>query len=256
MKTLSLIAIGVSALAVTACVRPFGAGHHRPLHPVSRLDCPQKQGPFDRASAAADGKSCDYTGPDGAKVQLTLVTYAGEPESALAPIEARMRSLLPAPSPTPTPTPPAVPASASAAKPAGGEHDNVDIDLPGISIHADDKNAKVHVGGMHIDADGQNNSVKINGGRGPTGGRGQFTVDANDSGAVIRSRSFGANVEQSLVVASKTPGPEGWRTVAYEAVGPKGGPLVVANFQSKADDHDPLFEQAKALAWKAARRSD
>ena len=50
--------------------------------------------------------------------------------------------------------------------------------------------------------------------------------------------------------------PEGWRTVAYEAVGPKGGPLVVANFQSKADDHDPLFEQVKALAWKAARRSD
>ena len=82
---------------------------------------------------------------------------------------------------------------------------------------------------MHIDADGQNNSVKINGGGGPTGGRGQFTVDANDSGAVIRSRAFGANVEQSL---------------------------VVANFQSKADDHDPLFEQVKALAWKAARRSD
>ena len=252
MKTLALITLGVSALALTACARPFGAGHHRALHPVSRLDCPQKQGQFDRADAAADGKSCDYIGPDGAKVQLTLVSYVGEPDSALAPIEARMRSLLPAP--PPTPTPPAVPASA--ATPASGEHDNVDIDLPGISIHADDKNAKVHVAGMHIDADGQNNSVKINGGRGPTGGRGQFTVDANDSGAVIRSRAFGANVEQSLVVASKTPGPEGWRTVAYEAVGPKGGPLVVANFQSKADDHDPLFEQVKALAWKAARRSD
>ncbi len=119
-------------------------------------------------------------------------------------------------------------------------------------MHADDANAKVHVAGVHIDADDRTNSVKINGGH---RGRGQFTVDANDNGAVVRSRAFGANVEQSLIRVSKTPGPQGWRTVAYEAVGPKGGPLLVANLASKSDEHDALFDAVKALTWKTARRS-
>ncbi len=248
MKTLALVAVGVCALALTACVRPFGASHHRPLKPISRLDCPDAQGQFNRVGVAPDGRSCSYTGPDGAQVQLALISYSGDADTALAPIEALMKSKLPDP---PAPVPLAAPPGSSTPSAAGGR-DNVDIDLPGISIHADDKNAKVHVGGVHIDADDRTNSVKINGGR---GGRGQFTVDANDNGAVVRSRSFGANVEQSLIRASKIPGPQGWRTVAYEAVGPKGGPLVVANFQSKADDRDPLFGDVKALAWKAARRS-
>ena len=250
MKILALVTIGVSALALAACVRPFGASHHRPLKPISKLDCPDAQGQLDRVGVAPDGKSCSYTGPDGAQVQLALVSYSGDTDTALAPIEAVMKSKLPDP-PAPVPAPIAAPAASSAPS-AKGDHDDVDINLPGLSIHADDKNAKVDVGGMHIDADDRTNSVKINGGR---GGRGQFTVDANDNGAVVRSRAFGANVEQSLIRASKTPGPQGWRTVAYEAVGPKSGPLVVASFQSKADDRDSLFGDVKALAWKAARRS-
>lgn len=243
MKTLALIAIGVSGLALVGCVRPMHA--HRALRPISRLDCPQSQGRFDRTSVAPDGKSCDYTGPNGAVLQLKLVSFSGDADATLDPLEAQMKTMLPPPPPAP-PKPP-TPSS-------GPGHDNVNIDLPGISIHADDKNANVHVGGVHIDADDQTNSVRINGGGGPMGGHGQFTVDANDNGAVVRSMSFGPNVERSLILASKAPGPQGWRTVGYEAVGPKSGPLVLASFQSKADDRETTFGDVKALAWKAARR--
>ena len=89
MKILALVAVGVSALALTACVRPFGASHHRPLKPISKLDCPDAQGQFNRVGVAPDGRSCSYTGPDGAQVQLALISYSGDADTALAPIEAR-----------------------------------------------------------------------------------------------------------------------------------------------------------------------
>ncbi len=240
MKTFALIAIGASALAMTGCVPP--GGHRTPLKPLTRLDCPDSQGSFHRTGVAPDGKSCDYAGSNGAKLQLKLVSFTGEAEAVLSPVEGQMKSMLPPPSAAPASTPPA---------PASSEKDNVNIDLPGISIHADDKNANVHVGNVHIDADGNDNSAHIHGGGGH--GRGQFTVDANDSGAVVRARSFGPNFEESLILVSKTPGPEGWRSVGYEALGPKAGPLVIASFQSRADEHDEIFNEVKALARRAAR---
>ncbi len=250
MKTLALtIALGVSTLALGACMRPL-IGHHRALEPISHLNCPASQGQFDRKSVSPDGKSCDYAGADGSQLQLKLVSFTGDADTVLDPIEAQMKALMP-------PAPPAPPSSSTPVAPHGTGHDDVNINLPGISIHADDKNANVHVGGVHIDADDSTHSVKINGGgNGPMGRRGQFTVDANDNGAVIRARAFGPNVEQSLILASKAPGPDGWRTLAYEAVGPKSGPLVIANLRSKTEDRDMVFEDVKALAWKAARRRD
>jgi hypothetical protein len=250
MKILALALIGVSAVALTACERPFPmAGHHRTLQPISQLNCPDSLGQFNRTGVSPDGKSCNYMGSDGAEVQLKLVSFSGDPDTALDPVEAQMKTLLPPPPPAPPPS-----SSEPAAAPGTG-HDNVNIDLPGISIHADDKNANVHVAGVHIDADGQNNSVQIHGGgQGPSGRGGQFTVNADDNGAVIRSRAFGPNVEQSLILASKEPGPQGWRTVGYEAVGPKSGPLVVADFQSREDNHDVMFDDVKALAWKVAQK--
>ena len=243
MKTTALIVIGVSALALTGCVRPFSS-RHQALAPVASLDCPRSQGRFQRTDVASDRKSCTYAGPDGAAVQLKLVSLSGDPDKTLEPMEAQMKAMLPPPPPSP-PSPPGPPSRPG--------HDNVNIDLPGISIHADDKNANVQVAGVHVNADGDNSTVHVNGGHGPMGDRGQFTVDANDAGAVIRAQAFGPNVDQSLILASKAPGPQGWRTVGYEALGPKAGPLVVANFQSKADDHDTLFEDVKALVRKAAK---
>jgi len=248
MKTLALIAVaGISGLALAGCKRPFPMGHHQALTPVSQLNCPDSQGEFTRKSMSADGKSCSYEGPDGSQAQLSLVSFSGDPDTALDPVETQLKAMLPPPAPPPS----SAPASSSWAAPSKSVHDNVDIDLPGISIHADDKNANVHVGGVHIDADDKNNSVKINGGS--PKGRGQFTVDANDNGAVIRARAFGANIDQSLIMASKEPGPEGWRMVAYDAVGPKSGPMVVARYESRQDNHDSTFEAVKALAWRAAR---
>ena len=243
MKTLAIIVVGASALALTGCMRPFG--HHQALTPISRLDCPLSQGQFERANVAADGKSCDYTRADGAVVRLKLVSLTGNADATLEPMEAQLKTMLPPPSPNP-PSPPE-PASDS-------DPSNVNIDLPGISIHADNKNANVQVAGVHVNANGQSNTVHVNGGgHGPMGDRGQFTVDADDNGAVIRAQAFGPNVDESLILASKTPGPQGWRTVGYEALGPKAGPLVVANFQSKADDHEALFEDVKVLTRRVAR---
>jgi hypothetical protein len=241
MKSFALIAVGVSAVALSACVPPNP--HREPLKPLARLDCPDSQGAFHRTQAAADGKSCDYAGADGSRLQLKLVSFTGDAGSVLAPMETQLKTMLPAPPAVPASNPP--PSSA----PASGK-DDVNIDLPGISIHADDQNAKVHVGGVHIDADGQNNSAHITGGG---HGSGQFTVDANDNGAVVRARTFGGpNVEESWIWASKTAGPDGWRSVGYEALGPKAGPLVVASFQSKAEEHENLFGDVKALTRRAA----
>ena len=249
MKTLALAA-GVCALALVGCTRPFPGGHHRALHAVSQLDCPQSHGAFERQSAASDGKSCTYSGPDGSQVVLKLVSFSGDPDTVLDPLEAQMKTLLP-PAPS-IPPASATPASSGWAEPGGKgkDRDNVNIDLPGIHIHAGDENANVHVGGIHIDADDKTNSVKINGN---PGRRGQFTVNADDNGAVIRTQGFGENLERSLVMVSKEPGPSGLRTVAYEAVGPRQGPLVVANYQSRQDNHDSTFEEVKEMAWKAAR---
>ena len=241
MKTFALIAIGVSALALTGCIRP---GHRTPLKPLTQLDCPESQGSFQRTGVAPDGKSCDYAGSDGAKLQLKLVSFTGDADAVLSPVETQMKSMLPPAPAAPASNPP--PSTA----PTDKDNDNVNIDLPGISIHADDKNANVHVGNVHIDADGHDNSAHIRGG---DHGRGQFTVDANDSGAVVRARSFGPNFEESLILVSKTPGPDGWRSVGYEALGPKAGPLVIASFQSKADEHDAMFNEVKALTRRAAR---
>lgn len=244
MKTFALITIGVSAVALAGCVRP--GNNRQPLKPLARLDCPNSQGRFDRTGAAPDGRSCDYSGPDGSRLQLKLVSLSGDAEAALSPLEAQMKTMLP-------PPPPPASASNPPPEPPSSDKDDVNIDLPGISIHADDKNAKVNVGGVHIDANGKDNTARVTGG---DHGHGQFSVDANDNGAVVRARSFGPNFEESLILASKTAGPDGWRTVGYEAVGPKTGPLVVASFQSRSDQHDSVFDDVKALARKAARDRD
>jgi hypothetical protein len=107
---------------------------------------------------------------------------------------------------------------------------------------------------VRIDADGQHNTVHIDGHpAGGPAGRGQVTVDASDNGAVIHARSFGPNLNESLILVSNTPGPQGWRTVGYEVLGPRAGPLVVATVQSRSNEHDALFAEVKALVRKIAR---
>jgi hypothetical protein len=245
MRTIALIALAAAGLS--ACAPPFVHRGPKVLKPVSRLECPPAQGQLSRASASADGMSCVYTGPGGASVQLKLQQVSGDPEALLQPIEAQLKAELP-------PAPPLSAASSSPPRPAGD--DKVDIHVPGVSIQATNQGADIRVPGVHIDADDQHNSVHISGqgpGPGQPPGRGQFTVDANDSGAVIHARSFGPNFSERLILVSNTPGPQGWRTVGYDAMGPRPGPLVIATVQAKSNEHEQLFGDVEALVRKAAK---
>ena len=241
MRTIALIALAAAGLS--ACAPPFVHRGPKALKPVSRLDCPPAQGQLRRTSAADDGSSCVYTGPGGASVQLKLTPISGDPEALLQPMEEQLKAELP----------PAPPLPAASGPAPGG--DKVDVRAPGVSIQATDHGAKVSVPGVHVDADDQRGSVHITGpGPGePLARRGQFTVDANDNGAVIHARSFGPNLNESLILVSDTPGPQGWRTVGYEALGPRSGPLVIATVQARSDEHEQLFGDVKALVRKAAR---
>lgn len=248
MKTGPLVLSAFACVAVAACVPP-GARHSHwghwggPLKPVSRLDCPADSGDLKLKSAAADGMSCIYAGDNDEQVSVALTPVIGTPQATLDPIEAQLKTLLPPPSATP-PTP----------KPPGdhGDHENVNINLPGIAVHTDNDNANIRVGPLHIQADGDKNNVHISQGGDASPGKGQFTVDADDGGAIIRATAVGPDVRSTVILTSKTPGPQGWRVVGYEAHGPKAGPLVVATVKSAADEHDHIFEDVKRLVRRTA----
>ena len=248
MKTGPLMLSAVACVAMAACVPP-GARHahwsHRgdPLKPVSRLDCPDSTGDLKLKTAAADGKSCAYSGDGGEEVDVTLTPVAGTPDATLDPIEAQLKTLLPPPSAKP-PTP---------SKSGGGhDHDNVNITLPGVSVHAANESANIRVGPLHIEADGDKDNVHISRGGETAPGKGQFTIDASNGGAIIRASAPGPDVRSTVILTSDDPGPLGWRVVGYEAHGPKAGPLVVATVKSKSDAHDQIFEDVKRLVRRTA----
>jgi hypothetical protein len=262
MKMWALISIGSSALALAACVPPQARQpHFASLKPISRLDCPNSEGELTRTSVSADGTSCTYAAGDNVVVQLKLTSVSGDPQEALAPIEADLRKMAtfepsapPSGAPAESSAPPASSWSDKDEKDDGGR--DVNINLPGLHIQAQDNGAAhINVAGIHIDADDKTNSAHIEGHHhGFMGhGGGNFTVDANDSGAIIRSHSVGPNVRQDLILASEKPGPDGWRAVGYDAQGPKSGPLVVAIVQSKSDEHDRLFGDVRRLVDRVAR---
>ena len=211
---------------------------------ASRLVCPDDEGDLKLKTSAPDGKSCLYAGDEGAQVQVSLVPVSGTPDATLDPIEGQLKALLPPPSDKPSPS------KAKHAAEHDGDHDNVNITLPGLAIHAADERANIRLGPLHIDADDDKNNVHIT--RGDNSGKGQFTVDANDGGAIIRTISGGPDVRTTVILTSNTPGPQGWRVVGYEAHGPKTGPLVVATVKTSSDEHDHIFEDVKRLVRRSA----
>jgi hypothetical protein len=273
IKRAGWVLAGAGAMALTACVPP-GVRHpnHSRFKVVERLDCPDHQGRLVLDKAATDGKSCDYSSGQDIKIQLKLVPVVGDTQATLQPIENELRQLTPvdeegqasdgedeAPAPD---RPTAAPASGRsadtlAASSSAGDRsrdrdgDHVNINLPGLHIHAGDEKANIQVGGLMIDADDRTDHAHI---RGRHWGRGEFSIDAGDGGAIVRSRARGPDVRQTLILASDKPGPEGWRAVGYEAHGPRTGPLVVAVVRSKAEEHDNLFDEVKALVRRNAGR--
>lgn len=233
MNRIALLAAGCAVLALAACDHPDAKRQkaEHALKVVSKLDCPDKQGGLTRVSAAADGLSCVYSA-DGAEVTLKLVKLTdGDAAAALAPIEADLRTLMPGvktPSGDPKPS-------------ASGE--NVDIQLPGISIKANDGGAKIEAGGAQINADDDGAEVRVS-----------RNVEVNGKrveSEVHRRRRGGDDAVMAKFILASDKAAGEWGVVGYSARGPKGGPLVVGTLKAKErdgeQDRDNLFEDVEKL---------
>jgi hypothetical protein len=230
-------AAGGLALALGGCHPPHP---HYPaaLRAISSLDCPDTQGDLTRKSAAADGKSCVYATESGDQVTLQVVSLTGgDAHTALAPIEAQLKT--------------EVPAAASGGGATGStdsqDRDRVNIDLPGIHIHAHgDGGADIDTAGVHVQANGHggdnNADVRVGG----PGDRG-VTVNAGEGGAQIHINEGGSGIRARFILASETAGPHGYHVAGYEARGPAAGPIVVAAILAKSDDQDDLRHDVHAL---------
>lgn len=227
----ALFAATAGALLLTAgCDQGRGVQVVAPpqgsIEPVASLNCPESSADLTRVSAAPDGRSCAYRGPDGETVDLSLVSLDGAaPKTALQPIEADLRGDLPT-----------VAGHGATVKidaeENGGGRDRANIDLPGFHIHADGDKAQIQLPGVSINADGDKAQVHAG-----WAGLGNATVNAHEGGAEIRAGGVGPQgANLTYVLASDTPGPSGYRAVGYIARGPSNGPLVVAVFKAKTED--------------------
>jgi hypothetical protein len=232
MRSRTILIVSGATLALAACHPPYF--HHRghePFKTVTTLDCPQAQGDLSRKSASPDGKSCDYMSADGSAVTLRLIALTGTTaDSALSPLETSLRAEVPA---------------TDAGDGKGPGEGRVDIDLPGIHIHAAGKDGDKDSGEVKI-----GRGISINGGNtvvsdGDDGGG--VDIDAHDKGAEIRVNEGHGGTRRDFILASDTPGPHGYKVAGYEARGPQGGPLVVASLLAKTDDHDRVSHDIHAL---------
>lgn len=270
MRLILVLAASAAALAACSPVVSVKTDKHErvihkrePLRAISRLDCPERQGGLKRVSVAADGRSCQYAG-DQAEVSLRLVDFQGDnAESALAPIEAELKTLMPQLKSPATPTPP------------GGKN-SAHIKLPGVSIDARDEGADIRIGGMTINANDGEAQVRVTknvteSGGGKTtkveerkdGGResrtvqvsssdegeGDVSIHANDDGAVVQQRRKAKDGVRATLVLASDKAPSGYHLAGYEARGPQGGPLAVAVVKAKRRDSEDgdLFKAMKAL---------
>lgn len=231
-------AIIIAAAGLASCNPPHPHLHFGThLKAISRLDCPDSEGQLQRKSAAADGRSCLFAGPRGEEITLQLIDLkGGDATAALAPLTQDLRAELPA----------------VADKTSAGDKDNVDIDLPGVHIHAHDSGgraagepagAKVaaSAGEKHVDID-ENATVNVD-----DGDHRGVTINAGDNGAEIHIHSNGEGNRITFILASDTPGPHGYRVVGYEARGPAGGPVAVASVKSPGEEGDDLRHEVGQL---------
>ncbi len=291
-RALSGGAVALLAVAtLAACHGPRVHGSaDRALLVRDRLECPDAEGELRRVQVADDGRSCRYSGPEGQEVTLSYLTLAGRtPQTALAPLEADLRALVPAaaaPEPgslaaraeatagdrdedgdrearwstgekgaTTTPLKPEEPdvdRGFRVTKAVAGER--VKIDLPFLHIDADGNGrARVRTLGADINA-GEDGAV-VKAGWGDAGA----TINAREDGAEMRFGAVGRRrADLTYIVASEHPGPEGWRAAAYVAKGPVNGPLVVASARGKGEmhgRHDDEVDDLKALVNRNVRNA-
>ena len=277
MKPLYLIAASTLALTTAAC----GTGEPKAR---AALDCPATQGELTRTGASADGKSCTYVSSEGAEVKLQLVSVQGGPDATLTALENTLLAELPAPAAAsaegakadaaakvPQATAEAKASSAKSASQAAREAAqdtasvdvdvDVDVDNDGPkrvevargTVIVDEKDGTTHVNlpGIHIDADDVNDRARVR--------VGPIRIDANADGMTFRSqRDVRLRGEQlsrekrgirATFIAERKGLPEGSRFVAFEAGGPKVGPLTVATVRSNEEinDGDRVYKDIKRL---------
>jgi hypothetical protein len=224
MRTTMGLTAAIGAMALAGCAEhtPYQAvamsrAGHGPLRQLSALTCPEREGALTRTGQAADGQSCDYQGPDGRSVRLSLVALDGRaPTEALAPLKAQLRGLVPVSSVR-------VP---SVERGEAGEHTS--IDLPFFHVHTAGDHAEVKMFGVHVKADGDYADVKTSHGLKNT------VVHAGPSGAEIVAEDVsGRNASLVYVLAANRTAASGYAAVGYVAKGPAAGPLVVGEFRAR-----------------------
>jgi len=220
------------------------------LRVIDTLQCPQTMGPLTRkGSAHAEGTVCTYGGPRGAEVSLHLVKLDTETiDRVLAQFETQLKQDMPR----------AVQDSGSVQGAAAAREsdtttvqapgldiqtqgDDATVRLPGMSIVTEGETADVRIGGLSIKADDSSGEVQV------SSGEGSVDVQANESGAEVRTRAGGDTTRATWILTESRPSEAGWRLVGYEARGPAGGPVVVATVRTKDRDGDPIMEAAKDL---------
>ncbi|MDB5456954.1 MAG: hypothetical protein JWP92_2539 [Caulobacter sp.] len=257
MRGLMWLAAGAGVLTLAACdaQRSQEREHHatavrrEALRVIDRLDCPEKQGELKRVSVAADGRSCAYASRETEVVLRLIALNGGDAETALAPIETDLKTLVPAPKAAPI---------------SSGRHakDGASIRLPGVRIEAGDHGADIKIGGLSINSRDDNAQVRIdhnvtvregdktvNIQANDEGGDGDVAIHADENGAEIRKRRLGPQSIRATLILASDKAPSGYHVVGYEARGPKGGPLAVAVVKAKdrnSDEHD-VFKDMKAL---------
>lgn len=234
-----------------------------PLRVVDTLQCPQTHEVLTRRGGpAADGQSCEYTGPRGSQVTLRLVTLDGEGLAALDALEAEVQAILPAAMERVGGANAAAAAdagaNASASASASAESgESVAVQVPGVTIEAEGENATVRIPGISIDTDGGQSSVRIGGFNirsDETGDHVDIRTDseavrirAHEEAAEIRTRDTSDGIRATYILVDERGSDLGWRLVGYEARGPEGGPVVVAVVRSKDRHEDEIFDAAKSL---------
>ena len=211
-----VLALAVSAGGMTAAYARDISVDGSPLRTPAALDCPTREGRLTRIVQSADGRFCDYQGPAGEWVRLSLLPLDGRSASeVLAPAKAELYAL------APVYEPPA----------RGSRHDDggevTKVDLPFIHVRTVGDSADVKIFGIKIHADGDNTDVDLGSGNKNT------VVRAGLKGAQVTSEEIGrTNASLIYVLAADRRMPSGYWTVGYVAKGPVNGPLVKAEFRN------------------------
>lgn len=251
------------------------------LKVIDALQCPDSLGSLTRkGSASADGKVCTYAGPRGAEVELHLVTLGDDGvDPILKRFESDLLSAMPqtaadisrsaadaaradaAAARADAASARAEAESARAEAEADARADSAHVSAPGMTVDAEGDRASVHMPGIHVEADGDKADVRIGGivihandqdasvnGHLTTGeGEKAVSFKARDDAAEIRTRSPGEAIRQTYLLTDNRESPNGWRTVGYEARGPRTGPIVVATVRTRERNADRVFDDAKDL---------